>query len=81
MYDRNFGKAHLEIRLRSREHAKHPLERVYMDIIPSSIPSIEGYNKALIIVDDASMYQRVCGLKETSDSVRLMLRLENGFLT
>ena len=62
------GKAPLEIRLESREHAKRPLERVYMNITSSSIPSIEGYNYALVIVDNASMYQWVYGLKEKSEA-------------
>ena len=39
-----------------------------MDIMSLSIPSIEGYNYALVIVDDASMYQRVYGLKEKSEA-------------
>ena len=50
------GKAHLEIRPLSRGHAKRPLGRVRMDIKPSSIPSIKGYNYALVIVDDSSIY-------------------------
>ena len=62
------GKAHLEVRPRSREHAKLPLERVYMDIMSSSIPSMEGYNYALVIVDDASMNLWVYGLKEKSEA-------------
>ena len=39
-----------------------------MDIMSSSIPSLEWYNYALIIVDDASMYQWVYGLKEKSEA-------------
>ena len=41
-----------------------------MDIMSSSIPSIEGYDYALVIVDDTSMsvYQWVYGLKEKSDT-------------
>ena len=50
------GKAHLGIRPLSRENMKHPLELVYMDIMASSIPSIEGNVYAVFIVDDASMY-------------------------
>ena len=56
MYGCIVGKAHLEIKQRSRKHSKRPLKRVYMDIMSSSIQSIEGYNYALAIVDDASMY-------------------------
>ena len=62
------GKAHLEIRPNSLEHAQLPLERGYMETMSSSVPSIQGYNYALIIADDVSMYQRVCGLKEKSDA-------------
>ena len=65
MYDRE---AHLEIRPQSREHAKNPLERVYMDMMSSVTPLIEGYINALVIVDDALMYRWVYGLKEKSDA-------------
>ena len=47
------GTAHLEIRQRSKEHAKNPLERVYMDMMSSPIPSIAFYNYAFVVVDDA----------------------------
>ena len=60
------GKSHLEIRPRSREHAIRPLERVYMDIITSSVVSMEGFKYALVIVDDASMYRWVYGLTDKS---------------
>ena len=62
------GKVHLEIRPLSREHAKNPLEPVYMDMMSSPIPSLEGFNYALVIVDDASIYRWVYGLKEKSDA-------------
>jgi hypothetical protein len=60
------GKAHLEIRPRSRVHATRPLERVYMDIMSSSVTSMEGYKHALVIADDASMYRWVYGLTDKS---------------
>ena len=58
--------AYQEIRPRPPERAQLPLERVYMDIVSSSIISIEAYNYALIIADDASMYLWVYGLKDKS---------------
>ena len=51
---------------RSREHAQRPLQQIYMDIMSSSVQSIEGYNYALMIAADASMYQLVYGLEEKS---------------
>ena len=39
-----------------------------MDIMSLSIPSIEGYNYALVIVDDASMYRWIYGLKEKCEA-------------
>ena len=53
-----------------------------MDImsLPVSIPSMEGYNHALIIVD-GSMYLWVYGLKERSDANLVILLLENGCVT
>ena len=41
---------------------------LYMDMMSSATPSIEGNNYALVITDDASMYRWVYGLKEKSDS-------------
>ena len=67
------GKAHQVIRPRSREHAQRPLERVYMDIMSSLVTSIEEYNYALIIADDASTYRWGYGLKvknEAKDATR-----------
>jgi hypothetical protein len=57
------GKAKLQPYPKSKEHARRPLERVYMDIMSSSVTSIEGYDYALVITDDASMYRWVYGLK------------------
>ena len=51
------GKVYQEIRPRSPEHAQWPIERVYMDIMSSSVKSIEGHNYALIITDDVSMFR------------------------
>ena len=62
------GKARLQPYPKTKEHAKRPLERVYMDIMSSSVTSIEGYNYALVITDDAYMYQLVYGLKKKSDA-------------
>ena len=67
------GKAQLQPYPGSKEHAKRPLERVYMDIMTSSITSIEGYDYALIITDDASMYRWAYGLK-TKDEANAMVR-------
>jgi len=67
------GKAKAQPCPKSKVHAKRPLERVYMDIMSSSITSVEGYNFALIITDDASMYRWVYGLK-TKDEANAMVR-------
>jgi hypothetical protein len=39
-----------------------------MDIMTSSITSIEGYDYALIITDDASMYRWAYGLKTKTEA-------------
>jgi hypothetical protein len=67
------GKAQLQPYPGLKEHAKRPLERVYMDIMTSSITAIEGYEYALIITDDASMYQWAYGLK-TKNEANAMVR-------
>ena len=67
------GKAKAQPLPKSKEHARRPLERVYMDIMSSSITSVEGYNVALIITDDASMFRWVYGFK-TKDEANAMVR-------
>ena len=62
------GKARLQPYPKTKEHAKLLLERVYMDIMSSSVTSIEGYDYALVITDDASMYRWVYGLNKKSDA-------------
>ena len=67
------GKAKLQPYPKSKEHARRPLERVYMDIMSSNVTSIEGYDYALVITDDASMYRWVYGLK-TKDEANSAVR-------
>jgi hypothetical protein len=62
------GKVQLQPYPGSKEHVKRPLERVYMDIMTSLITSIEGYNYALIITDDASMYRWAYWLKTKNEA-------------
>ena len=51
------GKAKLQPYPKTKDHAKRPLERVYVDLVSASVKSIEGYEYALIITDDATMYR------------------------
>ena len=67
------GKAKLQPYPKSKEHAKKPLARVYMDIMSSNVTSIEGYDFALVITDDASMYRWIYGLK-TKDKANTAVR-------
>ena len=39
-----------------------------MDIMSSLVTSVEGYNYALIIVDDASIYRWIYGLKDKNEA-------------
>ena len=57
------GKAHLAAYPDRKERATQPLQRVHMDLITSSVKSIEGYLYALVVVDDATDYRWVYGLK------------------
>ncbi len=67
------GKAQLQPYPGSKEHAKQPLERGYIDIMTLSATSIEGYYYALIITDYASMYRWAYGLK-TKDEANAIVR-------
>lgn len=49
-----------------------------MDIMSSSIPSIEGYNLALIICGDVSMYRSTYEDMVRKTKVMPMLQLGNG---
>ena len=62
------GKAKLQPYPKTKDHAKRPLERVYVDLVSASVKSIEGYEYALIITDDATMYRWVYGLKTKDDA-------------
>ena len=62
------GKAKLQPYPKTKEHARRPLERVYIDIASSSVKSFEGYDYALIVTDDATMYRWAYGLKTKDDS-------------
>ena len=67
------GKATLQPYPKSKPHAKRPLERVYIDIMSSSTTSIEGFDHALVVTDDASMYRWAYGLK-TKDEANAAVR-------
>jgi hypothetical protein len=62
------GKAKLCNYPDSKERATTPLERVYMDSFSSSIQSFEGYNHALVFIDDASGYRWVYGLRTKDEA-------------
>jgi hypothetical protein len=62
------GKVQLQPYPGSKEHVKRPLERVYMDIMTSLITSVERYNYALIIIDDASMYRWAYWLRTKNEA-------------
>ena len=62
------GKAKLQPYPKSKDHAVRPLERVYIDMMSSAVTSIEGYDYALIITDDASMFRWVYGLKTKDEA-------------
>jgi hypothetical protein len=67
------GKAKLQPYPKGKQHARRPLERVYMDIMSSGVTSFEGFNHLLVIMDDATMYRWTYGIKikdEANSAVR-----------
>ena len=50
-----------------------PMEQVHWDLVTATTPSLEGYNYALLLVDKATRYRWVYGMKtkdETFDMIR-----------
>jgi hypothetical protein len=44
------------------------LERIHIDLLPECVNSFEGYEYAMVITNDATMYLWVYGLKTTDNS-------------
>ncbi len=61
------GKSTLEDLPKLKDRAEEPLAQVNMDSFPSSVPSIEGYNHAVVFVDCNSGYRWLYGMKLKSD--------------
>ena len=61
------GKSTLEDLPKLKDRAEEPLAQVNMDSFSSSVPSIEGYNHAVVFVDCNSGYRWLYGMKLKSD--------------
>ena len=57
------GKATLQPYPHRKDRAVQQLERVHMDFLSGGVMSLEGYNHAIVITDDATIFWWVYGLK------------------
>jgi hypothetical protein len=52
--------------------ATNPLERVSMDTFSSSEQSFEGLPRALVLIDDATGYQWLCGMRTKDETYQVV---------
>ena len=56
-----------------KERARKPMNRIYMDLVTSSVVSMEGYKYALVITDCCTGYRWLYGLR-TKDEVLMAVK-------
>ena len=66
------GKSTMEDLPKLKDRADEPLGQVNMDSFSSSVPSIEGYNHAVVFVDCNSGYRWLYGMKLKSDMLKIV---------
>ena len=66
------GKSTMEDLPKLKDRADEPLGQVNMDSFSSSVPSIEGYNHAVVVVDCNSGYRWLYGMKLKSDMLKIV---------
>ena len=66
------GKSTLEDLPKLKDRATEPLGQVTMDSFSSSVPSIEGYNHAVVFVDCNSGYRWLYGMKLKSEMLNVV---------
>ena len=66
------GKSTLQDLPKLEDRATEPLGQVNMDSFSSSVPSIEGYNHAVVFVDCNSGYRWVYGMKLKSEMLNVV---------
>ena len=66
------GKATLEDYPSARIRKVPPLYQINMDSFSSSIKSIEGYNHAVVLVDNQSGYRWIYGMKTKDEMINVV---------
>ena len=66
------GKSTMEDLPKLKDRAEEPLAQINMDSFSSSVPSIEGYNHAVVFVDCNSGYRWLYGMKLKSDMLKVV---------
>ena len=54
---------------KSKRPITKALNQVHLDTFLSSVKSIEGYNHAIVIVDTATEYRWIYGMKTKDDAI------------
>jgi hypothetical protein len=68
------GKATLEDLPKARQVKVKPLHQISVDSFSSSIPSIEGYNHAVVFVDKCTGYRWIYGIKTKDQMINVVKR-------
>jgi hypothetical protein len=68
------GKATLEDLPKARQVKVKPLHQINVDSFSSSIPSIEGYNHAVVFVDKCTGYRWIYGMKTKDQMINVVKR-------
>ncbi len=68
------GKATLEDFPKARQVKVKPLHQINVDSFPSSVPSIEGYNHAVVFVDKCNGYRWIYGMKTKDQMINVVKR-------
>ena len=55
-----------------KQRAKKPLNRINMDLVSSSVHSLEGYKYALVITDCCTGYRWLYGLKTKDEMLKVV---------
>ncbi len=66
------GKATLEDFPKARQVKVKPLHQINVDSFSSSVPSIEGYNHAVVLVDKCIGYRWICGMKTKDQMITVV---------
>jgi hypothetical protein len=68
------GKATLQLYPHRKDSATRPLEQAHVDLLSGWVTSLEGYNHAIVITNDVTMFLWVYGLKTKNNANTIIRR-------